>query len=88
MLKGHCSAGFAKAGIYPYDPRAVSKEKLLVPSPTVPPNSELASVDDSVVIRQCGHHLTRSVSCGQLSATGGYKLYEILFIISFVTDNA
>ena len=88
MLKGHFSAGFAKAGIYPYDPRAVSKEKLLGPSPTVPPNSELASVDDSVVIHQRGHHLTRSASCGQLSAKGGYKLYEILFIISFVSDNA
>ena len=29
VLKGHCSGGFAKAGIYPFDPRAVSKEKLL-----------------------------------------------------------
>ncbi|CAF4210416.1 unnamed protein product, partial [Rotaria sordida] len=29
ILKGHCSNGFTKSGIYPYDPRAVSKEKLL-----------------------------------------------------------
>ncbi|CAF2918027.1 unnamed protein product [Rotaria sp. Silwood2] len=29
ILKGHCSNGFTRSSIYPYDPRAVSKEKLL-----------------------------------------------------------
>ena len=29
MLKLHCQGGFAKAYTYPFDPRAVSKEKLL-----------------------------------------------------------
>ena len=29
MLKSHCQGDFAKAGIYPFDLRRVSKEKLL-----------------------------------------------------------
>ena len=84
MLKSHCNAGFAKASAYSYDPVAINQEKLLGPSPIVPSNSELASVDDSVVIHQRGHRLTRSASCGQLSATDGYKLHEIWFIILFL----
>ncbi|CAF2172781.1 unnamed protein product, partial [Rotaria magnacalcarata] len=65
VLNGHCSGGFAKAGIYPYEPRAVSNEKLLGPSLS---NDETASVDDSAVVHQPVNHLTRSASCEQLSA--------------------
>ncbi|CAF1551415.1 unnamed protein product [Rotaria magnacalcarata] len=60
VLKGHCSGDFAKAGIYPYDPRAVSKEKLLGPSSS---NDESTSVDDSAVIHQPVNRLTQSASC-------------------------
>ncbi|CAF2042064.1 unnamed protein product [Rotaria magnacalcarata] len=59
VLKGHCSGDFAKAGIYPYDPRAVSKEKLLGPSSS---NDESTSVDDSAVIHQPVNRLTQSAS--------------------------
>ncbi|CAF4338994.1 unnamed protein product [Rotaria magnacalcarata] len=65
VLNGHCSGGFAKAGIYPYEPRAVSNEKLLGPSLS---NDETASVDDSAVVHQPVNHLPRSASCEQLSA--------------------
>ncbi|CAF3738952.1 unnamed protein product [Rotaria socialis] len=34
ILPSHCVSGFLKSGIYPYDPRVISKEKLLEP-PTV-----------------------------------------------------
>ncbi|CAF1687251.1 unnamed protein product, partial [Adineta ricciae] len=34
LLAGHCSGGFSKAGIYPFDRRAISKEKLLQPVST------------------------------------------------------
>ncbi|CAF1519554.1 unnamed protein product, partial [Rotaria sordida] len=67
LLKGHCSGGFAKAGIYPFDPRAVSKEKLLGPSPIVSSNNELVCIDDSAVIHQPTHRFIRSASCDQLS---------------------
>ncbi len=33
-MPGHCSGGFFKAGIYPFDKRAISKEKLLQPVAT------------------------------------------------------
>ncbi|CAF4340713.1 unnamed protein product [Rotaria socialis] len=35
LLKSHCQGGFAKADIYPFDPRAVSKEKLLSPPSSI-----------------------------------------------------
>ncbi|CAF4223290.1 unnamed protein product [Rotaria magnacalcarata] len=35
LLKSRCQGGFAKAGIYPFDPRAVSKEKLLSPPSSI-----------------------------------------------------
>ena len=82
MLKGHCSAGFAKAGIYPYDPHAVDKDKLLGPSSSLSSNNELDSADDSVVIHQPARRLTRSASCSQLSTEDEfYKLFRILFIV-------
>ncbi|CAF1507951.1 unnamed protein product [Rotaria sordida] len=31
LLPSHCISGFLKSGIYPYDPRVISKEKLLQP---------------------------------------------------------
>ncbi|CAF2137361.1 unnamed protein product [Rotaria magnacalcarata] len=65
VLKGHCSGDFAKAGIYPYEPRAISNEKLLEPSSS---NDESTCVDDSAVIHQPVNRLTRSASCEQLSA--------------------
>ncbi|CAF5137803.1 unnamed protein product, partial [Rotaria magnacalcarata] len=77
VLKGHCSGDFAKAGIYPYEPRAISNEKLPEPSSS---NDESTCVDDSAVIHQPVNRLTRSASCEQLSAMGKlYKLLEILF---------
>ncbi|CAF1993954.1 unnamed protein product [Rotaria magnacalcarata] len=62
---GHYSGDFAKAGIYPYEPRGASNEKLLGPSSS---NDESASVDDSAVIHKPVNRLTRSTSCEQLSA--------------------
>ncbi|CAF3966830.1 unnamed protein product [Rotaria sordida] len=44
ILKGHCSNGFTRSGIYPYDPRAVSKEKLLESSLC---NNENEVIDES-----------------------------------------
>lgn len=49
VLKGHCSGGFSKAGIYPFDPRAVSKEKLIGPSSssnTTNTSEDLTNMDD------------------------------------------
>ncbi|CAF3021515.1 unnamed protein product [Rotaria socialis] len=69
LLKGHCSAGFAKAGIYPYEPRAVSNEKLLGPSPSITSNDGLIASNDSVVINRRTHQLIRSTSCDQLSTS-------------------
>jgi hypothetical protein len=43
LLPGHCSGGFSKAGIYPFDKRAISKEKLLQPVAT-------AEVDATITI--------------------------------------
>ncbi|CAF4690407.1 unnamed protein product [Rotaria magnacalcarata] len=65
LEKGHYSGDFAKAGIYPYEPRGASNEKLLGPSSS---NDESASVDDSAVIHKPVNRLTRSTSCEQLSA--------------------
>ena len=82
MLEGHCSAGFAKVGIYPYDPRVVDRDKLLGPSPSLSSNNKLGSADDSVVIHQPVRRLTRSASCSQFSTEGEfYKLFGILFIV-------
>ena len=30
LLPSHCSSGFSRAGMYLFDPRAVTKEKLLI----------------------------------------------------------
>jgi hypothetical protein len=50
ILKDHCSAGFAKAGIYPDDPRAVFKEKLLGPSSSIKLNNEIDIIDELTVL--------------------------------------
>ena len=39
QIAGHCSTAFAKSGIFPYDPRAVKKDKIIkhaLPSTTTP----------------------------------------------------
>ncbi|CAM2728659.1 unnamed protein product [Rotaria socialis] len=35
LLPSHCAGGFSKAGVYPFDKRAISKEKLLPPATTL-----------------------------------------------------
>ncbi|CAF2041474.1 unnamed protein product [Rotaria magnacalcarata] len=35
LLPSHCAGGFSKAGVYPFDKRAISKEKLLQPATTL-----------------------------------------------------
>ncbi|CAF4569986.1 unnamed protein product [Rotaria sp. Silwood2] len=47
ILPSHCSSGFSRAGVYPYDPRAVTKEKLLIPpSSSTCSSTQLESNDD------------------------------------------
>ena len=39
LIPAHCSTAFAKSGIFPYDPRAVKKDKIIkypLPSITTP----------------------------------------------------
>ncbi|CAF1294572.1 unnamed protein product, partial [Rotaria sordida] len=74
VLKGHCSSGFAKAGIYPFDPRAISKEKLLVPptSTTMVSPATIAqqtSSDDSIINYSPRQRVNRSASCDHFSNT-------------------
>ncbi|CAK9188701.1 unnamed protein product [Sphagnum troendelagicum] len=49
-LKSHCQGGFSAAGIYPFDPRVVSKEKLLLP-PTTTTSISTSSDDSNPLVR-------------------------------------
>ena len=83
FAQGALQCGFAKAGIYPYDPRAVDENKLLGSSPSLSSNNELGSAHASVVIHQPARRLTRSASRSQLSTESEfYKLFGIFFIVS------
>ena len=80
LLKMHCQGGFAKAEIYPFDSRAVSKEKLLSPLLSVnSQNSRTSSIalsdsNDTLFRRdqRTEIHLAidRSSSCVNLSTNG------------------
>lgn len=52
MLKSHCQGGFSAAGLYPFDPRVVSKDKILAPPTTTiqEPASSLSNRIDSVEV--------------------------------------
>ncbi|CAF2132996.1 unnamed protein product [Rotaria magnacalcarata] len=54
ILPSHCVSGFLKSGIYPYDPRVISKEKLLEP-PTVITSSSYQPV-------ACSNSIDKSLS--------------------------
>lgn len=64
LKKSHCQGGFAKAGIYPFDPKAISKEKLL-DQPVIAPASVTTS--SSVIQPAVKPRIVRSSSCIQLS---------------------
>ncbi|CAF2689825.1 unnamed protein product [Rotaria sp. Silwood2] len=72
IRKGHCSSGFAKAGVYSFDPFAVSQDKIFVP-PTITTtasattNSDVPSSGDSATINSSSRRLHRSASCDHLS---------------------
>ncbi|CAF4814523.1 unnamed protein product, partial [Rotaria socialis] len=60
------------AGIYPFDPCAVSNEKMFVPTASTattstPTNTKPASSDDSVIDNAPRPRLKRSTSCGHFS---------------------
>jgi len=67
----HLSNGFSKAGIYPYDPRAVSKEKILQRTHSSS-NASLSSshvnqVDSNIVNEQNSLPSNSSEFCPSLS---------------------
>ena len=70
ILPSHCSSGFSRAGIYPYDPRAVSKEKLFIPPTSSLSDAQPDSTDDIGLINRSILRLTRSLSCAAFSADG------------------
>ena len=80
MLKSHYQGGFAKAGIYPFDPREVSKEKLLSPPLSVnSQNNRTSSIarsdsKDTIFHRdqraEVRRFINRSSSCINLSTNG------------------
>ncbi|CAF4986124.1 unnamed protein product, partial [Rotaria sp. Silwood1] len=72
LRKGHCSSGFNKAGIYPFDPLVVSNDKILVPPTTTKTasattNTEVSNSGDSARINSSSRRLHRSASCGHLA---------------------
>ena len=80
ILKSHCQGGFAKSGIYPFDPRAVYKEKLLSPSSSTvtdenqEPLLTIRSDSDDVIIQfnpseNSKRSIIRTSSCINLSTT-------------------
>lgn len=86
LLPGHCSGGFAKAGIYPFDKRAISQGKLLktatVPEPTSISQSHTTDdINDNSLITTNPSRLCRSSSCPDLSLAGMKQLclINILF---------
>ncbi|CAF4184325.1 unnamed protein product [Adineta steineri] len=73
LLPAHCSGGFSKAGIYPFDKRAISKEKLLQ-SPTASTLNQSYSqsntsehISDTMSTTINISSLQRSSSCPNLS---------------------
>ncbi|CAF3468852.1 unnamed protein product [Rotaria sp. Silwood2] len=68
ILPSHCSSGFSRAGVYPYDPRAVTKEKLLIPpSSSTCSSTQLESNDDIGLLNHRNCRLNRSSSCNAFS---------------------
>ncbi|CAF4149234.1 unnamed protein product [Rotaria sp. Silwood2] len=86
ILPSHCIAGFLRSGIYPYDRRVISKEKLLQPTTTTnssyqPPH--LANSTDKPNLQfndlptnSC-HSTTRPSSCPNI----------VLYDQNFLTEN-
>ncbi|CAF4643097.1 unnamed protein product [Rotaria sp. Silwood2] len=80
LLKSHCQGGFSRAGIFPFDPRAVSTEKLLSPpsSVTLQSNqtSSITQSDTDDILHRQNHSsgiprtINRSSSCINLSTNG------------------
>ncbi|CAF4584080.1 unnamed protein product [Rotaria sp. Silwood2] len=68
LLPAHCAGGFAKAGIYPFDKRVISKEKLL--SATAPEcnksifeSNTTDDIRDTSLTTTVVSHLRRTSSC-------------------------
>ena len=93
MLPSHCISGFLKSGIYPYDPRVISRDKLLQP----PTGSSYRSVyhsnsnDESSfsfnnLSSNC-RSMTRSTSCPNISLHGKnlIKTFALLVVTFFRT---
>ncbi|CAF1483778.1 unnamed protein product [Rotaria magnacalcarata] len=76
LLPAHCSGGFSKTAIYPFDKRAISKEKLLQPVATVESNSNPSTyqsnttdfVSDKATSSTDISTLRRSSSCPNISS--------------------
>ncbi|CAF4577015.1 unnamed protein product, partial [Rotaria sp. Silwood2] len=74
LLPAHCSGGFAKAGVYPFDKRAISKEKLLQPATTSESHTSLfeSNTADNIGDKASSNtnvvNLRRSSSCPNLSS--------------------
>jgi hypothetical protein len=76
LLPAHCTGGFAKAGVYPFDKRAVSKEKLLQPATAATRDSSFSQsnttedIADNTLTTVNVSCLRRSSSCPNLSSNG------------------
>ncbi|CAF3747959.1 unnamed protein product, partial [Rotaria sordida] len=93
ILPSHCSSGFSRAGIYPYDPRAVSKEKLFEPPALSSSDAPSNFTDDIGLTDRSVLRPTRSLSCTAMStdalAATTTPLQQPNLISSFaMTDDA
>ncbi|CAF3864331.1 unnamed protein product [Rotaria sp. Silwood1] len=93
ILPSHCSSGFSRAGIFPYDSRAVSKEKLFEPPALSSSDAPSNFIDDIGLSNRSVLRPTRSLSCTALStdalAATTTPLQQPNLISSFaMTDDA
>jgi hypothetical protein len=76
LFPAHCAGGFAKAGVYPFDKRAISKEKLFQPATTPEIDTSTGEsnttddVRDTLLTTTVISQLRRTSSCPNLSSTG------------------
>ncbi|CAF3801544.1 unnamed protein product [Rotaria sordida] len=75
LLPAHCAGGFAKAGIYPFDKRVISKEKLLLSATASECNKSISESNTTDDIRDTSltttvvSHLQRTSSCPNFSSS-------------------
>ncbi len=80
LLPAHCSGGFSKAGIYPFDKRVISKEKLLQPATdeqdtSVSQSNTTDDIDHNSMIVTSTPRFRRYTSCPHIRSNGIERLF-------------